>query len=80
MAIAGLTDEDLKKLHGTDPRKVAVARVVWERTTVGMPSLAVQLNLRSGANASQQIRRHRRQAPVHARKVRKWMVQSIDAA
>jgi hypothetical protein len=27
MAIAGLSDEDLKKLPGSDPRKVAVARV-----------------------------------------------------
>jgi hypothetical protein len=34
MAIAGFTHEDLKKPHGSDPRKVAVARVVWERTTV----------------------------------------------
>jgi hypothetical protein len=51
MAIAGFTDDDLEKLHGSDPRKVAVARVVWERTTVGMPWLAEHLNLRSAVNA-----------------------------
>ena len=80
MAIAGLSDEDLKKLPGSDPRKVAVARVVWERTTVGMPWLAEHLHLRSAVNASQQIRRHRRQPRALARKLQKWMVQSINAA
>ena len=80
MAAAGLTDEDLKKLGGNDPRKVAVARVVWERTIVGMPWLAEHLNLRSAANASQQIRRHRRQPLALARKLQKWMAQSINAA
>ena len=48
LAIAGLSDEDLKKLPGSDPRKIAVARVVWERTIVGMPWLAEHLHLRSG--------------------------------
>jgi hypothetical protein len=80
MAMAGLTHEDLKKLPGSEPRKVAVARVVWDRTTVGMPWLAEQLNLRSAANASQQIRRHRRQPPALARKLQKWIIQSINAA
>jgi putative transposase len=75
MAIAGFTREDLKKLPGSDPRKVAVARVVSERTTVGMPWLAEHSNLRSAANASRQIRRHFRQPPPLARKLQRWMVQ-----
>jgi putative transposase len=80
MAVAGLSDADLKKLPDSDPRKVAAARAVWERTTVGMPWLAEHLHLRSAVNASQQIRRHRRQPPPLARKLQKWMVQSINAA
>jgi hypothetical protein len=61
-------------------RLMGVARVVWERTTVEMPWLAERLNLRSAANAIQQIRRHRRQAPVLARRLQKWTAQSINAA
>jgi hypothetical protein len=44
-----------------------------------MPWLAEHLHLRSAVNASQQIRRHRRQPPALARKLQKWMVQSINA-
>jgi len=78
LAIAGLSDEDLKMLPGSDPRKIAVARVAWERTIVGMPWLAEHLHLRSAVNASQQIRRHRRQPPALARKLQKRMAQSIN--
>jgi len=42
MAIAGLSDEDVEKLPGGDLRKVAMARVVWERTAVGTPRPAEQ--------------------------------------
>jgi hypothetical protein len=45
-----------------------------------MPWLAEHLHLRSAVNASQQIRRHRRQPRALARKLQKWMVQSINAA
>jgi hypothetical protein len=45
-----------------------------------MPWLAEHLHLRSAVNASQQIHRHRRQPLALARKLQKWMVQSINAA
>jgi ABC-type cobalamin/Fe3+-siderophores transport system ATPase subunit len=34
LAAAELSDEDLRRLAGSEPRKVAVARAIWERTTV----------------------------------------------
>ena len=80
MAVAGLTDEDLKAMPGSEPRKVAIAMVVWERTTVSMPWLAGRLKLRSAANASQQIRRQRARQPALARALQKWMLQSLNAA
>jgi len=34
LGAAELSDEDLRHLAGSEPRKVAVARAIWERTTV----------------------------------------------
>ena len=54
LGLAGLTDSDLKILPGSEERKVAIARIIWEQTTVDMKWLAEHLFLRSAANASQQ--------------------------
>ena len=56
---AKLTAEELVRLPGSDPRKVALASAIWEQTTVSQAWLAEHLHLRSAANASQQIRRYR---------------------
>ena len=56
MAVAGLTEEEMKRLPGSEARKVTIARVVWEQTTMDMKWIAQHLGLRSAANASQQIR------------------------
>jgi ABC-type hemin transport system ATPase subunit len=79
-AVAGLSEAALKKLPGSDARKVAVARVVWEQTTVDMTWLAGHLHLRSAANASQQIRRHRQQPPELSKDLQRWMIQSRNVA
>ena len=76
MAVAGLSVDDMKKLPGSDPRKVAIARLIWEQTAVGMAWLAAHLHLRSAANASQQIRRHRQQPPKLSKARQRWMLQS----
>jgi hypothetical protein len=73
MAIAGLKEEELDSLPGSDAREVAIARVIWERTTVSMKWLADHLHLRSVANAKQQIRRHRQCPPALPKAIRKWM-------
>jgi REP element-mobilizing transposase RayT len=80
LAVAGLSEAALKKLPGSDARKVAVARVVWEQTTVDMTWLAVHLHLRSAANASQQIRRHRQHPPPLSKALQRWILQSENVA
>ena len=52
---AGLDAKTIAELPGSDPRKVALARVIWERTTVGQGWLAERLAMQSAANVSQQL-------------------------
>jgi hypothetical protein len=62
----GLTKEDLSKLKGSDPRKVALARLLWKGTIVSQEWLADALKMRSAANVSQLLSRgvdRRRQIP-----------------
>jgi putative transposase len=59
---AGLRPEDLKGLKGTDPRKLALAQLLWKRTTVTQEWIAARLAMRSAANVSQQLRRFDPQA------------------
>ena len=57
IAAMGLAREEVKRLPGSDARKVALARLLWERTTVRQGWIADQLGMGSAANVSQQIRR-----------------------
>lgn len=57
LAAAELGAKELARLKGSDPRKVALARHIWERTAVSQGWLAKQLQMGSAANVSQQIRR-----------------------
>lgn len=57
LVAAGLTEEDLAVLPGSDPRKVALARLLWRGTTVSQGWLAERLAMRSAANVSQLLRR-----------------------
>jgi putative transposase len=59
---AGLTAEQLMQRPGSDPCKVAIARTIWENTTIGQGWLARELRMGSAANVSQQILRQKRQA------------------
>jgi hypothetical protein len=54
---AGLSGRELQRLSGADPRKVAIAWVIWEQTVVPQKWLAQQLGMWSAANVSQQLRR-----------------------
>jgi hypothetical protein len=54
-AFASLAAKDLPSLQGSDGRKVAIARVIWEKTTVGMNWIAEHLAMESAANVSQQM-------------------------
>jgi hypothetical protein len=59
LALAGLREGELDRLPGSDPRKVAIARAVWEETTVSLGWIAERLRMRSAANVSQILRRNR---------------------
>jgi hypothetical protein len=52
----GLGSGDLARLPGSDERKVAIAREIWEKTTVNMNWIAEKLWM-SAANVSQQLGR-----------------------
>ena len=54
---AGLTAKDLTALKGSDPRKLALAELLWKETTVSQAWIAEKLSMRSAANVSQQLRR-----------------------
>ena len=72
LAAAGLTEEELAHLPGSEARKVAIARLVWEQTTMDLKWIAERLALRSPANASQQIRRHRAAVPPLPSALKRW--------
>jgi hypothetical protein len=54
---AGIAREELDELKGSDPRKLALAQLVWKRTCVSQEWIAHQLSMKSAANVSQQLRR-----------------------
>jgi putative transposase len=54
---AGLAMKELEALPGGDPRKVALGKLVRERTVASCGWLAARLKMRSAANVSQTLRR-----------------------
>ena len=80
MAVATLDAASLRELPGSDARKVAIARLIWETTTVNMTWIADNLEMCSAANASQQIRRHRNRPPALPKDLRKWIDVSRNVA
>jgi len=80
LAAGALSAEELPGLPGSEARKVAIARLLWEQTTVDMKWLAAHLHLRSAANASQQIRRQRQQPPRLPKALQQWIDQSRNVA
>jgi putative transposase len=59
LAAAGLAADALGRLPGSDLRKVALANLLLERTVARQSWIAERLAMRSAANVSQQVRRHR---------------------
>ena len=54
---AGLRPEELAGLPGSDPRKVALASLLWRATIASQSWIAGRLEMASAANVSQQVRR-----------------------
>jgi hypothetical protein len=63
LAAAGLAVDALGRLPGSDMRKVALANLLLERTVARQSWIAERLAMRSAANVSQQVRRHRLKSP-----------------
>ena len=59
LAAAGLTQDEVARLPGSDARKVAIARLIWEGTTMSQGWVSERLQMGSAANVSQQLRRGR---------------------
>ena len=51
---SGLRDAVLARLPGSDPRKVKIARMVWEQNAVSKNGIAERLQMRSAANVCRQ--------------------------
>ena len=57
LRIAGVDAPELEALVGSDARKVALAKLAWEKTTVSQGWIARRLVMGSPANVSQALRR-----------------------
>ncbi|CAN5297094.1 hypothetical protein BH23VER1_BH23VER1_21090 [soil metagenome] len=57
LAAAGLSGADPDGLYGSDPRKVALAKLLWKQTSVSQGWIAERLAMRRAANVSRQLRR-----------------------
>ncbi|MGA3171316.1 MAG: transposase [Chthoniobacteraceae bacterium] len=77
---AGLRPGELKGLKGSDVRKVAIARVIHQQTTVNLPWLAERLSMRSAANVSQQLRRSSKAVKSLSKPLKTWLNLSRIAA
>ena len=78
LAAAGLRVEDLAALKGSHPSKVALALLLWKRTTVSQGWIAERLAMKSAANAGQVIRQAAKAAPMSQhlpRKLREFLEQ-----
>lgn len=64
---AALTTEALPGLRGSDPRKVAIARVLRANSTASLQWICDHLAMKSAANVSQQIRRAKDEEKLAAR-------------
>ena len=80
LAAARLAQEEIPALPGSDKRKVAIAAVIWENTTMNLQWLSDRLFLRSAANAGQQLRRFRNAPPPLPKPLTKWIAQSKNVA
>lgn len=68
-----LTPAQLKTTPGSDPRKVAIAQVVHERTAVSRQWTAERLAMKSAMNVSQQIRRLKAGNLKISKEVKQWL-------
>ena len=78
LAVARLAEQELEGLPGSDPRKLAVARTVWEQTTVSMQWIGGRLRMPSAANVSRILRRNRAEPLAKTWKRRSVVSEYVD--
>ena len=74
---AHLEAKEMRRLPGSDRRKVEIAQAIWRRTTVSQSWLAQHLEMGSAANVSQQMRRRRAATLPQAKlpsSLQRWLV------
>ena len=69
----GLKLKALQTLKGTDPRKVALAQLLWTRTTVSQTWIAEHLGMTSAANVSQVLKRASATGEPLPMALREWL-------
>ena len=78
LAAAGLEEETLDALPGSDTRKVALAKLLVSRTVARQSWVAERLAVSSAANVSQQVRRYRKTKPKLAPKLKIYLSRYVD--
>jgi REP element-mobilizing transposase RayT len=73
LAAADLDENALSSLPGSDVRKAALARLLLDRTVARQSWIAERLAMRSAANVSQQVRRHRVKNPKLPAKLKAYL-------
>ncbi|MDZ4287861.1 MAG: transposase [Prosthecobacter sp.] len=63
----------LQATPGSDPRKVAIAQAVHERTTVTLQWTAERLAMKSGSNVCQQIKRLKAGKLSSSKEIKQWL-------
>jgi len=78
LGAAGLRHDELAGLPGSDPRKVALASLLWRATTASQSWIAERLEMASAANVSQQVCRWKRtESPAPLPKSLNSFLQSV---
>jgi hypothetical protein len=73
-----LKEAELKTTVGSDPRKVAIAQAVHEKTAVARKWTAARLEMKSAMNVSQQIKRLRTGEIKLPKEAKQWLSRIVS--
>jgi len=76
MKSLGLETNKMNELPGSDPRKIAIASAVHERTAVPQGGTAEKLAMGSAGNVSQLVRRMRRGEIKLGKEAKAWLARA----
>lgn len=68
-----LSETDLKTTFGSDPRKVAIAHAVHQKTAVARKWTAARLEMKSAMNVCQQIKRLKTGKLTLSKETKQWL-------